>query len=108
MCASHNRTLLRLTEHLVQPDRRAYARRDEVTERLTGSDRRELIEPRLEQGLGAPRNVEGVEVARHMMEHARRLGLETPISSTFVALSDGRISPDGAIEALMARRVGKE
>lgn len=52
--------------------------------------------------------VEGVEVARHMMEHARRLGLETPISSTFVALSDGRISPDGAIEALMARRVGKE
>ena len=52
--------------------------------------------------------VEGVEVARHMMEHARRLGLETPISSTFVALSDGRISTDGAIEALMARRVGKE
>lgn len=52
--------------------------------------------------------VEGVEVARQMMEHARRLGLETPISSTFVALSDGRISPDGAIEALMARRVGKE
>ena len=52
--------------------------------------------------------VEGVEVARHMMEHAHRLGLETPISSTFVALSEGRISPDGAIEALMARRVGKE
>ena len=53
-------------------------------------------------------HVEGVEVARHMMEHARRLGLETPISSTFVALSEGRMSPDDAIEGLMARRVGKE
>jgi glycerol-3-phosphate dehydrogenase (NAD(P)+) len=52
--------------------------------------------------------VEGIEVARHLMEHARRLGLETPISSTFVAVSQGRMSSDGAIEALMGRRVGKE
>jgi glycerol-3-phosphate dehydrogenase (NAD(P)+) len=52
--------------------------------------------------------VEGVEVANHLMEHARRLGLETPISSTFVALSEGRISREDAIEALMERRVGKE
>ncbi len=52
--------------------------------------------------------VEGIDVARHLMEHARRLGLATPISSTFVALSDGRISPDDAIHALMERRVGKE
>jgi glycerol-3-phosphate dehydrogenase (NAD(P)+) len=52
--------------------------------------------------------VEGIEVARHMMEHARRLGLATPISSAFVALSEGRISPDDAIQALMERRVGKE
>ena len=52
--------------------------------------------------------VEGIDVARHLLEHARRLGLETPISATFVALSEGRISPDNAIQALMERRVGKE
>ena len=52
--------------------------------------------------------VEGIDVARHLMEHARRLGLDTPISSTFVALSEGSISPDDAIQALMERHVGKE
>lgn len=52
--------------------------------------------------------IEGIEVAAQMMEHARRLGLETPISSTFVALSEGRISSNDAIQALMERRVGKE
>jgi len=52
--------------------------------------------------------IEGIEVAAHMMEHARRLGLETPISSTFVALSEGRMSSNDAIQALMERRVGKE
>jgi glycerol-3-phosphate dehydrogenase (NAD(P)+) len=52
--------------------------------------------------------IEGIEVAAQMMEHARRLGLETPISSTFVALSQGRISSDDAIQALMERRVGRE
>lgn len=52
--------------------------------------------------------VEGIEVAGHLMEHARRLGLETPISSTFVAVSEGRMSPEDAIQALMERRVGKE
>ncbi|NNE20658.1 MAG: NAD(P)-binding domain-containing protein [Myxococcales bacterium] len=52
--------------------------------------------------------IEGIEVAAQMMEHARRLDLETPISSTFVALSQGRISSDDAIQALMERRVGRE
>jgi len=52
--------------------------------------------------------VEGFEVARHMIEHARRHGLETPISSTFVAVSEGRMSPNDAIQALMERRVGRE
>lgn len=52
--------------------------------------------------------VEGFEVATHLLEHAERNGLETPISSTFVAVSEGRMSPDDAIEALMVRRVGKE
>lgn len=52
--------------------------------------------------------VEGIEVAAHLIEHARRLGLETPISSTFVAVTEGRLSQDDAIQALMERRVGKE
>ena len=52
--------------------------------------------------------VEGFEVAQQMMEHARRHGLETPISSTFAAVSDGRLSPNDAIQALMERRVGRE
>jgi glycerol-3-phosphate dehydrogenase (NAD(P)+) len=52
--------------------------------------------------------IEGIEVAAQLMEHARRLGLETPISSTFVALSQGRMSSDDAIHALMERRVGRE
>jgi len=52
--------------------------------------------------------VEGIEVARHLMEHAQRHGLETPISSTFVAVADGRMSSDDAIQALMERHVGKE
>ncbi len=52
--------------------------------------------------------VEGFDVARHLMEHARRHGLETPISSTFVAVSEGRMSQNDAIQALMERRVGTE
>ena len=53
-------------------------------------------------------NVEGIEVARHLMEHAQRHGLETPISSTFVGITEGRVTPEGAIQALMERRVGRE
>lgn len=52
--------------------------------------------------------VEGFEVATHLLEHASAHDLETPISSTFAAVSTGRMSPDDAIEALMLRRVGKE
>lgn len=52
--------------------------------------------------------VEGIDVARHLIEHARRLGLETPISSTFTAVTEGRMSQDDAIQALMDRHVGKE
>lgn len=52
--------------------------------------------------------VEGFEVANHMIEHARRHGLDTPISSTFVEVSEGRLTPDDAIQALMERRVGHE
>ena len=52
--------------------------------------------------------VEGIDVAGHLIEHARRLGLETPISSTFAAVTEGRLSQDDAIQALMERRIGKE
>ncbi|MFZ1863680.1 MAG: NAD(P)-binding domain-containing protein [Polyangiales bacterium] len=52
--------------------------------------------------------VEGIEVAHHMIEHARRLGLQTPISSTFMGVVEGRLRPEDAIQALMERRVGKE
>lgn len=52
--------------------------------------------------------VEGIEVARHLMEHAHRVGLPTPISSTFVAVTEGSMSSEDAIEALMERSVGKE
>lgn len=52
--------------------------------------------------------VEGFEVAQHMIEHAHKLGIETPISSTFVAVSNGEITADQAIRALMERRVGRE
>lgn len=52
--------------------------------------------------------VEGFEVAKHLLEHARRNDLETPISSTFVAVSEGRLTPNDAIQALMERRVGTE
>ena len=52
--------------------------------------------------------VEGIDVARHLIVHARRLGLETPISSTFAAVTEGRMSQDDAIQALMERHVGKE
>jgi glycerol-3-phosphate dehydrogenase (NAD(P)+) len=52
--------------------------------------------------------VEGIEVARHLMEHARRLGLPTPISSTFVAVTEGRMNSDDAMAALMERHIGRE
>ena len=52
--------------------------------------------------------VEGVEVAQHLMEHANRLGLETPISSVFVEVSNGRMTPDAAIRALMERQAHEE
>lgn len=52
--------------------------------------------------------IEGIEVARNLIEHARRLGLQAPISSTFMAVVEGRMSSEDAIQALMERRVGKE
>jgi len=52
--------------------------------------------------------VEGFEVASHLIDHAHRLGLETPISSVFVEVSSGRMTAEDAIRALMERRVGTE
>lgn len=52
--------------------------------------------------------IEGVEVARHLIEHAHRLGLDTPISSVFAEVSSGRMNRDDALRTLMERRVGRE
>ena len=51
---------------------------------------------------------EGFEVAQHMIAHAHRHGIETPISTAFVAVSNGHMTPEEAIVALMQRRVGPE
>lgn len=52
-------------------------------------------------------NVEGIETARCLLEHADRVGQDVPISRAFVQLLDGKLSREEAAEALMARRVGK-
>ena len=52
--------------------------------------------------------VEGFEAAKLMIEQAQRLGLETPISSTFVDVSEGHLTPEDATRVLMERRIGTE
>ena len=66
-----------------------------------GTDRRDAVAE-----VGA--YVEGVDVARHLMDHAQRHGLETPISSAFAAVAEGRMSSEDAIQSLMERDVGRE
>lgn len=46
---------------------------------------------------------EGVYSARTVVERARRVGVEMPISSAVVALLDGRLQPKAAVAALMGR-----
>jgi glycerol-3-phosphate dehydrogenase (NAD(P)+) len=46
---------------------------------------------------------EGVYSARTVVDRARRLGVEMPISEGVVALLDGRLKPDQAVAALMGR-----
>lgn len=83
---------------------------------VAGDDRPEARIGRAMAGGADPRHAneqaggyfEGFEVAQHMIEHAHRVGIETPISNAFVEVSKGRMTPDEAIVTLMQRRVGSE
>jgi glycerol-3-phosphate dehydrogenase (NAD(P)+) len=46
---------------------------------------------------------EGVYSARTVVQRARLLGIDMPISEGVVALLEGQIRPDQAVEALMGR-----
>ena len=51
---------------------------------------------------------EGVYCARTVVQRAVRLGLEMPIAAAVDALLDGRLSPQEAVQALMAREARDE
>lgn len=51
---------------------------------------------------------EGVYSAPTVLARARALGVEVPITEAVVALLDGRLSPVGAVEALMRREARPE
>jgi len=46
---------------------------------------------------------EGVYSARTVVQRARALGIEMPISEAVVALLDGRLRPEQAVAELMGR-----
>lgn len=45
--------------------------------------------------------VEGIQVARHLITQAERLGLQSPIFTFFVSVLDGEMEPEEAVHALM-------
>jgi glycerol-3-phosphate dehydrogenase (NAD(P)+) len=51
---------------------------------------------------------EGVYCARTVVQRAAQLGLEMPIASAVDALLDGRLTPEQALVALMAREAREE
>ncbi|MBB3177430.1 NAD(P)H-dependent glycerol-3-phosphate dehydrogenase [Variovorax sp. Sphag1AA] len=51
---------------------------------------------------------EGVYCARTVVQRARHLGVEMPISAGVVALLDGKVRPADAVAELMAREPGSE
>jgi len=46
---------------------------------------------------------EGVYSARTVVQRAQAAGVEMPIAATVVELLDGRVSPQAAVQRLMAR-----
>lgn len=82
---------------------------------VAGDDRPELLlGTELAKGLelqtavaNTGAHVEGIEMARRLIEHAERVGAEVPISRAFVQVVDGKLSQQDAAAALMARRMGK-
>jgi glycerol-3-phosphate dehydrogenase (NAD(P)+) len=53
-------------------------------------------------------NVEGIEVARRVVDFAQARGVDTPIASVVVAVLAGRMKRDEAVAQLMSRRVDRE
>ena len=51
---------------------------------------------------------EGVHCARTVVQRARQLGVDMPISAAVEALLDGRLSPQDALAALMGREARAE
>jgi glycerol-3-phosphate dehydrogenase (NAD(P)+) len=63
----------------------------------------------LEQAVASLGHVaEGVYSARTVVQRARALGVEMPISQAVVALLDGRLKPDQAVALLMGREAAPE
>jgi glycerol-3-phosphate dehydrogenase (NAD(P)+) len=60
------------------------------------------------QGTEADETVEGAATARAAAERARRLGVEMPITEAVVAVLDGRMALNEAMETLLARPLREE
>ena len=60
-----------------------------------------------EAGASAGAHIEGVSIAARLAAHAERLKLDAPITRAIVEVLEGG-SPQAALAALMARRVGSE
>ncbi len=53
-------------------------------------------------------HIEGVSIARRMVEFAERANINAPMAAVVAKVLDGTLGPTEAIDALMARRVGTE
>ncbi|MCB9703518.1 MAG: NAD(P)-binding domain-containing protein [Myxococcales bacterium] len=53
-------------------------------------------------------HIEGLAVARRIADHVERAGVQAPLTGLLATLFEGKISAEGMIKALMARRVGEE
>lgn len=63
----------------------------------------------LEQaGAAAGAHIEGVSIARRLVDFATRSRLQAPMTEAVARVIAGELSPSDAIEVLMARRVGHE
>lgn len=52
--------------------------------------------------------VEGVRIATRVARRAKSMGIETPITDAIAAVVDGSLTPKGALERLMVRKVRRE
>jgi len=52
--------------------------------------------------------VEGVQIARRVASRAKQLGIETPIADAIAQVVEGTLTPRGALEHLMQRKVRRE